>query len=141
LPDGRFGGSGAIVDPKAAGNDNNSINRIALNTGVPASFFFHLVVDNTDLLHDSINKIMAKGGHGSGDIDPLTFPRPGVDGFNGIPDVYTFRYDGFQGGDVIKVQFNGEPGSAKHGGAGGASFCGFMFDAAQAAPSPSVTIQ
>ena len=37
--------------------------------------------------------------------------------------MYTFRYDGFAGGDYIKLQLNGNPAPA-----GGASFGGFLFD-------------
>ena len=48
--------------------------------------------------------------------------------FNGITDVYTFRYDNFVAGDFIKIQINsGVPGEA-------ASIGGIMFDVV---PEPS----
>lgn len=125
LPNGEHGISGAIVDPKAAGNDNNSINRISLNIGVPSSFYFHIVVDNTAGQYSAINKIRARGEHAGQDISPDKYPQPGMKAFNGVPDVYTFRFDNFTAGDFIKVQFNGQPASSPYPGA---SFAGFMFD-------------
>ena len=41
---------------------------------------------------------------------------------NGSPDVYTFRYDGFASGDIIKLQLNSGVAGEQ------ASIAGFMFD-------------
>jgi hypothetical protein len=131
LPDGEVGLSGAIVDPFTAGNSNNTINRIQLNAGVPSTFYFHVVTDNTNFEHDPTNRLRARGntgeiapGLGGGvDIEPNTFPQTADLFFNGIADVYTFRYDGFVGGDFIKLQLNGDSAPA-----GGASLGGFLFD-------------
>ena len=57
------------------------------------------------------------------DIEANTYPQTAQLAFNGITDVYTFRYDGFAGGDFIKLQLNGNPAPAR-----GASFGGFLFD-------------
>lgn len=43
LPNGETGRSGAIVDPFARKNSNNTINRIQLRDRVPTTFFFHVV--------------------------------------------------------------------------------------------------
>jgi hypothetical protein len=123
LPDGEIGLSGAIVDPHTIGNSNNTINRIQLNVGVPSTFYFHVLTDNTHQQHDPTNRLRARGDDNGVNVDPNTFPAPGTAGFNGIPDVYTFRYDGFDGGDFIKLQLNGSPAPAQ-----GASFGGFLFD-------------
>jgi hypothetical protein len=128
LPDGEIGLSGAIVDPFTAGNSNNTINRIQLNTGVPATFYFHVVTDNTSSEHDPTNRLRARGNTGEiapglgggGDIEPDFSPQTADLVFNGIADVYTFRYDGFVSGDFIKLQLNGD--------SRGASFGGFLFD-------------
>ncbi len=130
LPNGEVGRSGIIFDPHAAGNTSNSVNRIKLGNGTPSSFYLRIVVDNTGGRHNAISRIRARGNHAGGDLEPNTFPAPGAGGFNGIADVYTFRYDGFTAGDFIKIQFNGMPGDAKNGGAGGGSFAGLMFDPA-----------
>jgi len=130
LPDGETGLSGIILDPFANGSTNNTVNRIKLKSGTPRSFYLRIVVDNTGCKHNSINRIRARGNKGGADIDPNTFPSPGAACFNGIADVYTFRYDGFGPGDFLKIQFNGTPGSSKNGGSGGASFSGLMFDLA-----------
>jgi hypothetical protein len=123
IPNGEIGLSGAIVDPHTAGNSNNTINRIQLNAGVPSTFYFHVLTDNTGLEHDPTNRLRARGDDNGANIDPNTFPAPGTAGFNGVADVYTFRYDGFVGGDFIKLQLNGDPAPAE-----GASFGGLLFD-------------
>jgi hypothetical protein len=130
LPNGEVGLSGVLLDPYAAANTSQTINRIKLNSGTPSSFLFRIVVDNTAGKHNAINRIRARGDDNGTNIDPNTFPVPGTAGFNGIADVYTFRYNGFGNGDFIKVQFNGMPGGTNNGGSGGASFAGFMFDPA-----------
>jgi len=122
LPDGEVGPSGAIVDPHTSGNSNNTINRIQLNSGVPATFYFHVVTDNTNFDHDPTNRLRARGNAGGLDIEANTYPQTANLIFNGIADVYTFRYDGFAAGDFIKLQLNGD--AAKEG----ASFGGLLFD-------------
>jgi hypothetical protein len=125
LPSSEIGLSGAIVDPHTASNSNNTINRIQLNAGVPSTFYFHIVTDNTAFEHDPTNRLRARGNAGGIDIEANTYPQTAQLHFNGIPDVYTFRYDGFAGGDFIKLQLNGAPPPAP-----GASFGGFLFDVA-----------
>jgi hypothetical protein len=123
IPNGEIGLSGAIVDPHTAGNSNNTINRIQLNAGVPSTFYFHVVTDSTALEHDPTNRLRARGNAGGLDVEANTYPQTAQLAFNGIADVYTFRYDGFAGGDFIKMQLNGNPPPAE-----GASFGGFLFD-------------
>jgi hypothetical protein len=122
LPDGEIGLSGAIVDPHTAGNSNNTLNRIQLNAGVPSTFYFHVVTDNTNLEHDPTNRLRARGNAGGVDLEANTYPQTAQLAFNGVADIYTFRYDGFAGGDFIKLQLNGDAADE------GASFAGFMFD-------------
>ncbi|MEX2393354.1 MAG: hypothetical protein WD826_02625 [Actinomycetota bacterium] len=138
LPRGDDGLSGAIVDPFTANNTNNTINRIQLTDGVPATFYFHVLTDNTAREHDPANRLRARGKQAGVDVPLDVFPRGEVDGvdidpqsspvgaelaFNGMPDIYTFRYDGFVPNDFIKLQLNG--------GSAGASFGGVLFDDAQ----------
>ena len=130
LPGGEVGRSGIILDPHAAGNTSNSVNRIRLEAGTPSSFLLRIVVDTTGGKHNAIGRIRARGHHAGTDVEPDTAAVPGAAGFNGIADVYTFRYDGFASGDFIKIQFIGMPGSAKGDGSGGASFAGLLFDSA-----------
>lgn len=130
LPSGETGRSGIILDPHAADNTSNSVNRINLKSGTPSSFYLRIVVDNTGGKHNAINRIRARGNHNGVDVEANTYPVPGSAGFNSVADVYTFRFDGFDGGDFIKIQFNGMPGGVNNGGSGGASFAGIMFDPA-----------
>lgn len=123
LPNSEVGLSGAIVDPRTQGNSNNTINRIQLNAGVPSTFYFHVLTDNTAREHDPTNRLRARGNAGGADIEANTYPQTAQLAFNGIADIYTFRYDGFAGGDFIKLQLNGDPAPAL-----GASFGGFLFD-------------
>ncbi len=60
LPDGETGLSGAIVDPATIENSNNTINRIQLNAGVPSTFYFHVITDNTNFEHDPTNRLRAR---------------------------------------------------------------------------------
>lgn len=99
LPNGLTGVSGAVVDEWAANNSNNTINRIALLNGTPSSFYFRLLVDNTNEEHDPAGRLRVRG-EPAGDalLTGLTF--------NGIADVYTFRLDNFLPGHIVKVQLN-----------------------------------
>lgn len=128
LPNGDLGRSGVILDPHAAGNSNNTVNKIMLGPSTPKSFLLRVVVDNTAGEHNAINLIRARGSHAGVAIDAPTAPSPGASNFNGVADVYTFRYDGFGDGDFIKIRFNGAPGDAVDQGSGGASFAGLLFD-------------
>ncbi len=115
LPDGTSGLSGAVVDEWATDNSNNSVNRIQFGPGTPSSFLLRLVVDNTNLQHDPAGALRARAeSGGQADASPLAF--------NGIADVYTFRYDGCVPGDFIKIRLNsGVAGEAP-------SIGGIMFD-------------
>lgn len=137
LPNGEVGLSGIAFDPHGRDNTSQTVNRIMLGPGTPRSFLLRVVVDNTDLRHNPVLKIRARGDHKGVSIDPASYPQPGVAGFNGRADVYTFRYDGFEPGDFIKIQFGGMAGSTNNGGSGGSSFAGLLFDAL---PSPQQSI-
>ncbi len=131
LPNGETGRSGAIVDPFTAGNSNNTINRIQLNNVVPSTFYFSVITDNTNLEHDPTGQLRARGEVGEtfpGLADGIQIESVGLPEtnggliFNGIADVYTFRYDGFVAGDYIKLRLSGDANE------GGASFAGLLFD-------------
>jgi hypothetical protein len=130
LPNGETGLSGSIVDANTAGNSNNTVSEILLQGTVPASFLLGIVVDNTNHEHDPIGRIRARGQTSTNvNIEANTFPQPGSGGFDAVPDVYTFRYDGFAAGDWIKIQLNGVASPST-----GAGFAGLTFDIV---PEPS----
>ena len=128
LPDGTQGLSGAAVDEFAANNSNNSVNRIQLGVGTPSSFLLRIAVDNTNMEHDPAGRLRARGDTIiPGSVVDVDVNLVGLT-FNGITDVYTFRYDNFVAGDFIKIQLNsGVPGEAP-------SIGGIMFDVV---PEPS----
>jgi len=121
LPSGEKGRSGAIVDPFARKNTNNTINRIQLRDQVPARFFFHVVTDNTNREYDPTVRLRARGHCRGVDFEADTAPAAKELTFNGIADIYTFRCDAFQAGDFLKLRLSGDSG-------GGPSLGGFMFD-------------
>jgi hypothetical protein len=124
LPDGSSGLSGAVVDSNTANNSNNTIRALALGAGTPSSFIFRVVTDNTAGEHDPASRLRARGERpGVFDISGPNAPAGLGANMNSSPDVYSFRYDGFASGDIIKLQLNS--------GAAGeqASIAGFMFDA------------
>lgn len=123
LPDGTIGLSGATFDPRTINNSNNSINRIQLGPDTPVEFFFSIVTDNSAGKYDSLNRVRARGDDNGANVEATIYPGSGAPlTFNGIPDVYVFKYSGFGPGDFIKVQFNS--GSNPNG----AGFGGLLFD-------------
>ncbi|TWU27514.1 hypothetical protein [Bythopirellula polymerisocia] len=121
LPGGEAGSSGAIVDPFAFKNTNNSVNRIQLGESTPSLFFLHIVTDNTNKEHNPTNRLRARGNTNGVDLEPSSAPAKEELKFNGVADIYTFRYEGFDSGDFIKIQLNGDSKQ-------GPSIGGMMFD-------------
>jgi hypothetical protein len=123
LPDGTTGLSGAVVDSNTANNSNNTIRALQLGPGTPHSFYFHVVTDNTAGQHDPAGRLRARGERpGVFDISGPNTPPGLAANMNGSPDVYTWLYEGFRNGDIIKLQLN----SANAFEA--ASIAGIMFD-------------
>jgi len=129
LPTGEMGLSGAVVDEAADNNSNNTVNRIQLGTGVPSSFLMRIVVDNTNLEHDPVGRLQARGDtdnavavNASANLTNLIF--------NGTADIYTFRYDNFVANDFIKIRLNSGVAGVSP------SIGGIMFDTVSV-PEPS----
>jgi hypothetical protein len=132
LPDGEVGLSGAVVESNTANNSNNTIRALALGAGTPSKFRLYVVTDNTAGQHDPANRLRARGERtGIFDISGPNAPAGLAGSFNGTPDVWSWIYDGFQSGDIIKLQLNS--GNA----AEPASIAGIMFDAV---PEPSSAV-
>ncbi len=116
LPDGVAPGlTGALIDPAADNNSNNTIKDIPIGAGAPSSFLLHLVTDNTAGDHNS-NRLRAREDVSGEDARAETLT------FNNEPDVYTFRYDGVVAGDSIKLQLNSGVAGVDP------SIAGFMID-------------
>jgi hypothetical protein len=131
LPNGVTGLSGSVVDPSTANNSNNTIRSLLLGPGTPSDFLMHVVVDNTNGQHNPDARLRARGQEfgptpPAFDISGPNDPPPST--YNGIADVYTFRYTGFVAGEIIKLQLNS--GNANNQ----AGFAGLMFDLV---PEPS----
>jgi len=120
LPGGEIGPSGSTVDPAAADNSNNSISQLWLTGNVPSTFYMHVVVDTTLGAHDPISRLRARAESSDGLFEDDV--RLENLSFNGIADIYTFRYDGWQAGDFIKIQLNSGNAGISPG------IAGLMFD-------------
>jgi hypothetical protein len=128
LPDGDTGLSGALVDPRATNNSNNTISDLPILAGAPSSFLLHVITDNTNLEHDPLNRIRAREDVSGEDS------RASNLSFDGSPDVYTFRYDGVVAGDSVKIQLNsGVAGEAP-------SIAGFMIDVVVPEPTSAALL-
>jgi hypothetical protein len=121
LPSGEMGRSGAIVDPKTNGSDNNTINRIQLTGDVPPTFYVAVLIDNTGNAHDPSelevrgNAGMVDSPTGGAQVEP-TFPTPIDLSANAVPDLHVFRVDGFASGDYLKLRLHGNGVAAAFGG-------------------------
>ena len=107
--------------------------QLLLGSDVPQEFLLHLVVDNTAVtnLHRDAGRVEARGAFParSNGTNVNNQVNPGVGGFNGIADVYTWRYNGWLPGEILKLRFN----SGVIGERGG--FAGVMFDVTIPEPS------
>ncbi|MEE9416324.1 MAG: hypothetical protein V3V01_13665 [Acidimicrobiales bacterium] len=135
LPSGQSGLSGAIIDPHTDNNSNNTVNRIQLGVGVPSTFYFHIVTDNTAGTHNPTGALRARGNIGLLDLDDQVEADETLEPcdllFNGVPDIYTFKFSGFAPDDYIKLRLSGFAGD------GGASFGGLLFDELFELPEPN----
>lgn len=129
LPGGERGRAGAIVDPHtAAGNRNNTINRIQLRATPPSPFYVSVVTDTTAMQHDPGRTLVLRGNAGPLDTDQTQIesasePGPAELVFNGEPDTYMFRVSDFRAGDYLKLRL-----AAADSSTAGASFSGLLFD-------------
>lgn len=145
LPSGACGRAGAVVDPKtySASQDypdptglvfpaadapeptnNNTINRIQLQDGVPARFHVGVVVDTTGGDYDP-GVVEIRGNVGLVDhreeladsqVESDSRPSTADLAANGTPDVHVFRVDHFQPGDYLKLRLRGIDSPASFGG-------------------------
>jgi hypothetical protein len=119
---GGSGNSGSIVDESAHDNSNNTVNHIRMKSDAPKEFCMSILTDNTAGAHDISGGLAARiGWYTDVDLEAGTASVPDGDlVFNGVPDLYVFRFANMTGDDFIKIRLNGEgtdPG-----------FGGLMFD-------------
>lgn len=120
---GGSGNSGTVVDQAANGNTNNTVNHIRMNDAVPVEFCMSVLTDNTANAHDINDTLAARiGWYQDVDLEAGTAVVPAEDlVFNGVPDLYVFRYSNMTGEDFIKIRLNGGNGTNP-------GFGGLMFD-------------
>ena len=131
LPDASCGGAGAIVDPQtflAGPNNNNTVNRIQLQDGVPDRFYLGIVTDTTAGQFDP-GRVEIRGNVGVLDqqedladsqVEATTAPSDSDLATNGVPDVHLFLVEHFRSGDYLKLRLRGIDAPA--------SFSGLVFD-------------
>ncbi|MCA9654189.1 MAG: hypothetical protein KC501_29980 [Myxococcales bacterium] len=120
---GLSGSSGTIVDEAANGSSNNTVNHIRMGPGVPAEFCMAVLTDNTAGEHDINDTLAARiGWYQDVDLEAGTAEVPAEDlVFNGVPDLYVFRFANMTDEDFIKIRLNGGDGTDP-------GFGGLMFD-------------
>jgi|GEM_PF-3473742 len=120
---GGDGNSGSIVDESANGNSNNTVNHIRIGDGAPAEFCMSILTDNTAGEHDIRGALAARiGWYQDVDLEAGTAKVPDADlVYNGVPDLYVFKFSNMTGDDFIKIRLNGGEGTDP-------GFGGLMFD-------------
>jgi hypothetical protein len=117
LPDGRVGRSGTFYDESNIDNKNNTVNQIRINVPTLTEFCLNLITDNTNGEHDPNVLLEAR----SDTVDLSLEGHPDLT-FDGVTDMYTFRYRGMTEDNVFKVRFECSAAS----GCQGAGLGGFM---------------
>ena len=120
---GGEGNSGSVVDPAAKGGVNNTVNHIRIAASAPAEFCMSILTDNTAGAHDIHDKLAARiGWYQDENLDVGSAEVPSGDlVFNGVLDLYTFKFANMTGDHFIKVRLNGGPNTEP-------GFGGLMFD-------------
>ncbi len=113
LPTGQTGRSGSTYDPYSKDNSSNIINKLVVNTNQLKAFCLNVITDNTNGKFNPNLRINAQS-------DVLDVEVPAGDlVFDGVPDVYTFKYRGFEAGDRVKLKIKASNAMTKGGGFGG----------------------
>ncbi len=120
---GGEGNSGTIIDPSANGNSNNTVNHIRIGPDAPVEFCMSVLTDNTAGAHDIRDTLAARiGWYKDTNLDAGTAKVPAADlVYNGVPDLYVFKFANMTGDDFIKIRLNGGQGTDP-------GFGGLMFD-------------
>jgi len=112
------GNSGSVVDPAAKENSNNSVNHIRIGADAPVEFCMSILTDNTAGAHDIEGGLAARiGWYQDVDLEAGTAQVPEEDlVYNGVPDLYVFKFANMTGDDFIKIRLNGGPKEPGFGG-------------------------
>lgn len=129
LPDGQVGRSGTFYDESNVDNSNNTVNGMRLVDGGPTTFCLGLVTDNTAGEHDADVRLEARADT----VDVSLEGHPDLS-FDGVPDLYTFRYEGMQPGDLVKIRFQ----CSSTSGCQGAGLGGILVSDAATCAGPAV---
>ncbi len=114
LPSGQVGRSGTFYDESNIDNSNNTVNEMKIDVTTLSEFCLNLVTDNTAGEHDPDVRLQARSD--TVDLDVA----PGDLTFDGQTDMYTFRYQGMQNNDVVKIRMQCSSASGcKGAGLGG----------------------
>ena len=120
---GGEGNSGTVVDESANGNSNNTVNHIRMKADAPADFCMSILTDNTNHEHDIRGALAARiGWYQDENLEAGTAKVPDGDlVYNGVPDLYVFKFSNMTADDFIKIRLNGGDGTDP-------GFGGLMFD-------------
>ncbi len=115
LPDGTTGRSGTFYDESNIDNSNNTVNQMRINVSDLSEFCLNLITDNTDGEHNADVRFEARS-----DVVDLNLAGHPDHTFDGVTDMYTFRYTGMSEDDVFKIRIQCSSASGCQGaGLGG----------------------
>lgn len=118
--------SGSMVTPGSNGDSDNAIHNITLGPGVPSTFLWSFVLDNTGPGlgdYDFSKRLKVRALADGQEVNMRLNKLQDVDG---SPDIYTFRFGGWGDGDVLRLQVRSSAGHP-------AGIAGMLFDV----PEPS----
>jgi hypothetical protein len=100
LPNGMVGLSGTIYDDYTRSNSNNTINQIIFTKDTPSSFCLNVITDNTNLENIPDLRFEAR----SDQSEDANVESTSDLTFDGVPDMYTFRYENMKSSGKIKLR-------------------------------------
>lgn len=121
LPSGRVGLSGTLYDDHTRQNSNNTFNQILLTEDSPSNFCLNVITDNTNLENIPDVKLEIRSDQKSEDLNIAGHPDFS---FDGLPDMYTFRYRNMTTNGKIKIRMT--TSSSDRNPVSGAGLAGVM---------------
>jgi hypothetical protein len=122
LPNGTTGRSGTVYDDATLdGNSNNVVNQVITRHDEPSDWCLNIVVDNTAGQNDPNTRFEARLDSGGTEIDINLAAHPDFT-FDGLPDMYTFLYQGMNEDERFKIRLSTSATENHHG----AGFGGIM---------------
>lgn len=117
LPNGTTGRSGTVYDDATLdGNSNNVINQVITKHDEPSDWCLNVILDNTAGQNNPDKRFEVRLDSGGTEIDLDLAGHPDFT-FDGLPDMYTFLFEGMNDDERFKLRLS-TFSTEKHHGAG-----------------------